>query len=258
MKIWTHTQYMLSWLSGTRIKQVDLLIKRASGMAILHRSMPIFNVPVSWLHAENNQGAEIYIRAARSQSWPMVFLDDVETGLACRIAQKYEALVVLTSTVGGCHVWLRTTHNLDEKKRSQAQRWLAKRTLADKASTSGEHLGRLAGMRNWKRHGVWVNVIRTDAIKHPPWDPTPALQEMEEMQKLLSIRTTDLVSKRTLDAPDQSESAKEWGWILGSLEAGVNPETIYQRLYQRALPRRGSDTERYVRHTLQRAINKSS
>lgn len=258
MEIWTHAWYMLSWLSGAKITHVDLLIKRASGVAILHRSMSILDVPVSWLNAENDQSAEIYIRAARSEAWPLVFLDDVETGLACLIAQKYEALVVLTSTAGGCHVWLKTTRPLDEKERGQAQRWLAKRTQADKASTSGEHFGRLAGMRNWKRQGVWVNVIRTDAIRHPRWNPTTAIQEMEKLQELLPARTTGLASKRIPGAPDQSESAKEWGWVLGSLEAGVNPETVYQHLYQRALPRRGSDTERYARYTLQRALNRLS
>ena len=38
-------------------------------------------------------------------------------------------------------------------------------------SISGEHLGRLAGFKNWKRGGTWVNVLGASCHgRH--WDPT--------------------------------------------------------------------------------------
>lgn len=256
MDDWTHAWYMLSWLAGARIKRVDLLVKRTSGVAIPHRAVSICHVPVPWLNAENDRGAEIYIRTTRGESWPLVFLDDVETNLACRIAQRYDALVVLTSTAGGCHIWLKTTYSLDEQERGQVQRWLAQRAHADRASTSGEHLGRLAGMRNWKRQGVWVNVIRTDSGRRLRWDPTLALREMRELQRLPTGQHAASCPKRESGMPDKSESAKEWGWVCGSLEAGAHPETVFHLLYKHALPRRGRDAERYARRTVQRAIEK--
>jgi hypothetical protein len=67
--------------------------------------------------------------------------------------------VVKTSQEGGCHIWLSCTCNLGEWERHQAQRWLAPLAGADIASTSGEHLGRLAGFKSWKRNGTWVNVV---------------------------------------------------------------------------------------------------
>lgn len=81
----------------------------------------------------------------------LVFLDDLEPSLAVAIARKYAALAVATSPHGGCHLWLGCLQSLSESQRAQAHRWLAQRTGADQASTSCEHLGRLAGFKNWKR-----------------------------------------------------------------------------------------------------------
>ncbi len=73
--------------------------------------------------------------------------------------------MVHTSPDGGCHLWLRLTHALDEHHRYLAQRWLIPKVNADLGSVSGEHLGRLAGTRNWKRASVWVNVVNDALIE---------------------------------------------------------------------------------------------
>lgn len=79
-----------------------------------------------------------------------------------------------TSTQGGFHLWLRLTRALDESQRHLVQRWLIPRLDADLGS--GKHLGRLGGMKNFKRGGVWVNVLRRPSPHARVWDPTPALQ----------------------------------------------------------------------------------
>jgi len=107
----------------------------------------------------NVRRADVYVRPARSRAWPLVFLDDVPLRLAHRIVAKHGALAIETSSAGGCHIWLRTAWPLDEAGRKQAQRWLSIRVGSDPASTSGEHLGRLPGFRNWKRGGPWVNLV---------------------------------------------------------------------------------------------------
>jgi hypothetical protein len=240
-----------------KVDQVDLVIMRASRVVIPHPMISIHALPLPWLKAENANGAEIFIRPARNRKWPLVFLDDVKPGLAYRIAQKYAALAVHTSTAGGCHIWIRTARFLDECERGQAQRWLAQRVGADQASTSGEHLGRLAGMRNWKRQGVWVNIIVPELPGRRSWDPAPAFQPTDRCEKNVrqhcSYHETQRTAPRT---PDQSESGKEWGWVCGMLENGIEQEVVYQRLYQRSIVRRGTDAERYARHTIERAVNR--
>lgn len=247
---------MLNWWTAIGIHRVDLLVRRQTGVTIPHQDLSIHDIPLPWLKAENAHGSEIYLRPERGREWPMVFLDDVETGMACRIAQKYTALVVQTSTVGGCHLWIKTTCSLDETGRCHSQRWLAPRAGSDRASISGEHFGRLAGMRNWKRQGEWVNIIQSQRDDLPCWDPTPALQAVEESKKKHLSRSARLAPKREPGMPDQSESGKEWGWVCGMLEHGIPPETVFHRLYQRASIRRGSDAERYSRHTIHRALNR--
>lgn len=168
-----------------------------------------------------------------------------------RVAQKYAALVVHTSPAGGCHLWLRLTRALDQHQRYLAQHWLIPKLNADIGSVSGEHLGRLAGMRNWKRAGVWVNIVNPDPPRRPAWDPAPALQ----LPSPLPQPMTPPPSRQYDDnGHDNSESAREWGWVCGALEAGLDPKIVYHRLLERTSQRRGRDAQRYAQYTLQRAL----
>ena len=255
MRAHDHTAAMLRFWSQQGISAVDLAVRRASGAMIWHRAEPPGQLPLRWVRAENVRQAEIYIRPARAGTWPMVFLDDVDPGLAQRIAQKYAALVVNTSPAGGCHLWLCLTQALDQAHRYQVQRWLIPQVNADLGSVSGEHLGRLAGLRNWKRGGVWVNVVNPDPRPRPAWDPTPALRSVPPIPR----RTTPQ-PPQPCDHPgtDHSESGNEWGWVCGALAAGIAPEIVYRQLLERASLRRGRDAERYARYTLQRALRHRS
>ncbi len=246
-----HTAAMLRFWSRSGISEVDLAVRRPRGTMIWHRECPPRQLPLGWLRAENVRGAEIYLRPARPQAWPMILLDDVEYRLAQRIAQKYAALIVHTSPLGGCHLWLRLTRALAEHQRYHAQRWLIPKVNADLGSVSGEHLGRLAGTRNWKRGGVWVNVVNPDPPPRPAWDPTPALVPPPPPRGPLTPPPCHPPPDHRTDV---SESGQEWGWVCGALEAGVDPEIVYRRLLDRASPRRGRDAERYARYTLQRAL----
>jgi hypothetical protein len=230
------------WLAG--ITLADLAIRRWDGTMVWHHEISLDDLPLAWARAENSRQAEIYIRPARGHSWPVVLLDDLSVATASRIAHKYDSLVVRTSVEGGCHLWLLCSDVLEEAERGRAQRWLAQRIEADPASTSGEHLGRLAGFKNWKRSGAWVNVL--DASRHNrPW----AAQFSIDHEKPLPSTGRRPVS----GALDSSSSGREWGWICGLLEAGCDATTAYFRLVERARPRRGRDAERYACRTVARA-----
>jgi hypothetical protein len=245
-----HTETLLRWWAGAGIARADLAVRRPDGAMLWQHRCLLDQLPLPWARAQNVRQADVYLRPARGACWPLVFLDDLAPARARRIARTYAALVVHTSPDGGCHLWLRTAFALNESQRGLVQRYLAQRTGADPASVSGEHLGRLAGMKNWKRRGVWVNVLEGTGMPPPPWDPTPALQS-----------TTHHIRQAIAPSPyvpsagsDHSESGREWGWVCGALQAGVPPDWVYRQLLDRAARRRGHDAERYARRTLERAL----
>jgi len=250
MRASEQTYSMLRWWERAGVDRADLALRRADGTMAWHHDRHFHALPLSWARAENVRHADIYIRPARGVSWPLVFLDDVPAVSAAAIARKYAALVVRTSPAGGCHVWLQCATPLAEDERCHAQRWLASRIGADKGSISGEHLGRLAGFRNWKRNGVWVNVIAASELPSP-WNPTDAL----------SNAPADAVAHRPVRpaitvSSDTSPSGKEWGWVCGMLEARLDPALVHARLLEQARSRRGPDADRYASRTLARALRR--
>jgi hypothetical protein len=244
---------MLAWWHDAGIEKADMAVKRPEGAMMWHHRLALDSLPLRWARALNVRRAEVYIRPAREYAWPLVFLDDVVVSLATRIARKYDAMVVETSPLGGCHIWLACDQPLPEEMRRDAQRWLAPTVAADQASISGEHLGRLAGFKNWKRNGTWVNVLA--ASRHGRlWNPIAALPDPQRGHTSLS-RPKHLMQHPT--QPDTSASGREWGWVCGLLEAGYSPSVVYARLVEAARPRRGRDAERYAQRTLRQALERT-
>lgn len=258
MKASEHTEVMLAWWNDRGITRVDLAVRRRDGVVCWQRDRPLESLPLAWARAENLRGAEIYARPARRYAWPLLFLDDVNPLRTGQLASAEDVLVVRTSRGGGCHLWVGCTRPLAEAERAAAQRLLASQVGADLRSTSGEHLGRLAGFRNWKRCGEWVNVLHAGG-RRLPWKaprgsgPPPTGR--------LSPSTAARAAERpgpTADGqgPDQSESGREWGWVCGRLEAGASPEWVIDRLVERATPRRGRDARRYAVRTVTCALDR--
>jgi hypothetical protein len=245
MRAADHTQAMLDWWAATGVDRVDLAVRRASGAMLWQRDRPIVSLPLAWARAENAQQSDIYARPARGRSWPLILVDDVALGRADAVAREVEAFLVETSPAGGCHVWLRCDRALAEDARRRVQRaWLV-RLGGDPGSVSGEHLGRLAGFKNWKRGGCWVNVraaaqgrpwLAVDDPHTPP--PSPAAPTRPPGR----------------DGPrDTTPSGHDWAWVCTRLERGHALDAIYTQLVDRARLRRGADAERYAQRTLEHA-----
>ena len=248
MRASDQTRAMLRWWHDAGVHRADLAVRRPDGVMAWHLGRHLQDLPLPWARAENVRHADVYIRPARGDPWPLVLLDDVPGDAAARVAYKYAALVIRTSLPGGCHIWLRCAAALHENERFHAQRWLASRVGADRGSVSGEHLGRLAGFRNWKRAGVWVNLVAAYEDL-PPWNPTAALIDLPS-EKLNS----DPPSAGPPSGYDTTPSGTEWGWVCGMLEAGFHPSVVHARLVEHARPRRGPDAERYASRTIARAL----
>jgi hypothetical protein len=241
-----HTRAMLQWWADAGVDRADLAVRRSSGAMLWHQGRPLEALPIAWARAENAQQADIYIRPARGAAWPLVFVDDVAIDHAQALVAEVDALLVDTSPAGGCHVWIRCDRALTEDERQRAQRAWVARLDADPGSVSGEHLGRLAGFKNWKRGGSWVNV-RAASHADRPW----------------SVVNDSTVTRRARPSPtrppgtdagrDTSPSGHDWAWVCTLLEHHHDPNTIYRRLVDRARPRRGPDAERYAQRTLDHA-----
>jgi len=163
-----HTDKMLLWWRGVGVDHIDIAVRCArpsedDGRStwLWHRAVPLADLSslLPWTRALNACGSDVYACPARGSNWPGVFLDDLPKANALHLTTRYQALCVHTSPAGGCQLWLRCQQSLDEKARYHLQKHLASLLDADPGSVSGEHLGRLAGYRNWKRCGPWVNVL---------------------------------------------------------------------------------------------------
>jgi hypothetical protein len=246
---------MLAGWAAAGVDQADLAVRRPDGAMLWQRSRALGLLPMAWLRAANVACAEVYIRPARGGAWPLLFLDDVAVTVALEVLRCHGGLAVQTSPAGGCHLWLPCTRPLEEADRCRAQRWLAQRFGADPASVSGEHLGRLAGFKNWKRSGCWVNVLDCRM------DPAKAL---DIPQQILAAGKTDPSGRASTDRPpssnrvggDTSPSGVEWGWVCRMLEAGMDPDRVIRELVTLAWSRRGEDSERYARRTVEKAMVK--
>jgi hypothetical protein len=242
-----HTQAMLHWWAGAGIHRVDLAVRRSTGAMLWHRALAVDALPLAWARAENAQHADIYSRPARGHAWPLVFVDDVAVDRAQAVARVVDALLVETSPAGGCHVWLRCDRVLTEDDRMRVQRGWVARLDGDPGSVSGEHLGRLAGFKNWKRGGCWVNVLRA-SDSDAPW---PVADGLTTIPRPLTSPTRP----RGRDGlRDTTPSGQDWAWVCTRLELGHPPDTIYTRLVDRVRPRRGPDAERYAQRTLEHAL----
>lgn len=250
-----HTETMLAAWRSARVDRADLALRQPTGTMLWQAGLALEDLPLAWARAENAHGADVYIRPARGLDWPMIFLDDLAPAVAEQTARDYGGLALLTSPAGGCHLWLPCEQALGEAERHQVQRSLAGRLGGDPGSVSGEHLGRLAGFKNWKRGGCWVNVVfqpRGAPGAVPLMLPAEALKGSPRPRS----RTPAPCASGIPSGRDSSPSGQEWGWVCRMLERGCPPEDVYDQLVEMARVRRGDDAERYARRTVERAVAK--
>lgn len=195
-----------------------------------------------WVRFMNSAGADIYIRPQRDSSHSLIFLDDIPLSKARRISQKYGSCVIETSP-SNTQVWVSTTTSLTKNERKQAQYHLGLLGYTDPASVSGDHLGRVCGMKSQK-HGCWVNYIcGTDGDRYHP----------HPVQKSESLPPRGGVCLELLKNKLTSQSEKEFGWVLHQLRNGIPKKTISNDLENRAAIRGKRNPAPYVQRTIANA-----
>jgi len=214
-----------------------------------------------WIKYENANGSDIYFRPHKDAAQPVIFLDDVPVGSALKVAKKYTACVVETST-NNTQVWLATDKRLNKDRRKIAQRFLKDKGYTDPGSISGDHLGRLCGVKSLK-HKTWVNLLKASIVK--PYCPvinfsSPIADCSENFYgknigaptKFIDINGGLCASKLT--GCDKSASGQEWGWVLGMLRNNMDPNSVEELLTNAASGRDKKNAANYACHTVKKAI----
>lgn len=224
---------------------------------------------VPWIRYENAHGSDIYFRPHKNNDHAVIFLDDVPYGDAMKIAKKYTACIVETSK-NNTQIWLEINRPVDKLSRKSIQVSLKNKGFSDPASISGDHLGRLCGMKSQK-HNTWVNLV--SATRGQPYKPTIENGNTIQISPLMQYENkADYNNKNLLTAPqfnnkwgacalikssgkDTSQSGKEFGWVLGMLRKGYDYSTIADKLLHEVLKRNKKYPQIYVKRTINNAIN---
>ena len=112
-----------------------------------------------WTRFMNSKGGDVYVRPHGEISHGVIFLDDLPVDKAIQVSKKYASCIVCTSE-NNTQVWLATDRKLSKAERKFVQSWMRSVGYTDPGSISGDHLGRLCGVRSQKRN-CWVNLIET-------------------------------------------------------------------------------------------------
>ncbi len=111
MRARDHTDRMLAWWQEVGIDHADLALRRPGDVWVWHRAVSISQLPrfLPWARAENVRRAEVYARPARGSSWPVVFLDDLQTTSTAASSTTPDPAAVRTQSA---------THAISSIKRS--------------------------------------------------------------------------------------------------------------------------------------------
>jgi len=281
MKPMDQIQKFLKWFSHQGVNAFDIHIRKpmnpnedyktgkwiwlnqnenVSAEYIQNRLLP-------WIKYENSKGSDIYFRPYKDGIHAVIFLDDVPIDKALKVAKKYTSCVVETSC-NNTQIWLAIDNPLDKNDRKLAQKFLKNKGFTDSGSISGDHLGRLCGVKSQK-HSSWVNLIKTSIIK--PYSPTIENDEIHlfpPTESITSVNNTERMNKQRIEnkiggqcalkvlspGNDTSASGKEFGWVLGMLRNGIDHVRVKEKFLYEANKRKKVNAEKYVEYTLQKAI----
>jgi len=193
---------------------------------------------LKWCRFKNMRGSDIYIRPHRHKDQPILFLDDLDIKSSTKVSQKYTSLVVQTSA-NNTQMWIVTDHALNQANRLRAQRYISNLGYSDKGSISGEHLGRLCGVKSQKRN-CWVNlIIDSSKRKYPP-----------------KLELSPSFSRRGACAynnSNHSESEVEFIEVLKKIRKGIPLYEIELWLTQKAEHRGKRQSQKYTQRTIEKA-----
>jgi hypothetical protein len=233
---------------------------------------------LAWAGVENTRKqANVYIRPVPAIAHPWLFLDDLPESVARKIAGKYAALVIETTSAactGGeanCQIRLLAFRDLNSKERYAIQSALVMLLQAgDPASTAGDKWGRLVGFKNRKSgRESWTNLLANTLQSRPAFDPEQILKTEKTGSGFSRPLGGPWSCKQTTNAPQPvsksssfggGDSTKEFAFACHSLRAGKPKDDVIRLVAEHALERGKRPTaaaaERYAVKTVTAAENR--
>lgn len=263
--MWADLKKQLAWFEKIGVDKFNFSVLTARGM--INHSLPRPSGQVlaggGWGWVKNREGLNVYLRASLGIDQPVIFLDDLQEGMAAAVARKYNALVLETSK-NNHQVWIQTDQNLSVEQRFNVQKLVAAKVGADPGSTSGDHFGRAAGFFNRKpgRENWPVRVVV--ATTHCQPLNIGLLEQNSSKPEAKPKQTHPLPAGRGECASGVAlaggdESRREFGWACGWLRAGRDVEEGVRRLAARAAGRGKRQemgaAEKYARQTFKKAAS---
>lgn len=211
----------------------------------------------------------VYITSSKSEPQSILLMDDL-TLEQCRDVSDGRMHMIVETSPGKHHLWLATSRPVSVDERYKCQVVLQRKYSGDAGSVSGDHLGRLCGVKNTKYNDVWVNLINVvfdgrranvDALisMYNEVTPTrggghmPLPLECVQVASQIQVGHAGFVQ----GSIGQDQSRKEWGWALAYLRSGRSLDEGVLSLAQRALDRKKHSSfslcEKYARRTFQKA-----
>jgi len=200
-----------------------------------------------WTKFMNSKGGDIYIRPHGESKHGVIFLDDLSLDKAIQVSKKYAACVVCTSKKN-TQVWLATEKELSKVERKAAQSWMRSVGYTDPGSVSGDHLGRLCGVRSQKRD-CWVNLTTTTYGKR--YAPKLESPFPSPLGKARASHSSSEETRGLSQPPSPSEN--EFGWVMGALKHGVPIINVINQLTDRAKRRGKRLPDHYAKRTVMHA-----
>ncbi|MES9892221.1 MAG: DNA-primase RepB domain-containing protein [Candidatus Thiodiazotropha sp.] len=263
MKAIDHTEKQIKWFVDVGVDLFDVAVRYHNGRMAWHRGVTesTLKLYLPWARSANawksyeNPGADVYIRPARGEGWPILFFDDVPDWVIAEVPEAdIPMLAVRTSREGGHHLWVHCDRKLCERDRYLWQRALHDTLQADPCSVSGEHLGRLAGVKNRKRGDEWVNVVYSYVTGEPlHLAATPPGASLRPNINQPDTPREGGAVVHLSGSRDSSDSGREWGYVCGALEHGADEDVVMADLEERARRRGKPNPAYYARTTVQKA-----
>jgi hypothetical protein len=256
---------LAEWMraTGTEVEVAALLRDQSTG----EEKGGVRLIQPGEARAANRAGHCIFIRPKRGDAQTCIMLDDLDTAAVADITSRWRCAVVETSA-DNYQAWIALTRPATEDERKRVQRVVGAGYGADRGSNSGDHYGRCPGFVNNKPgRAKFVSrlsqaaergkLLDVDAVLRQ--EPAAPVTRYQSARAALTFPRRPASAHRTSQAGgDSSESGREWGWVMGSLESGMSPTEVEARLAEHAETRRGKDATRYAAQTVGAALKKVS
>lgn len=223
-----------------------------------------------WMSAVEELGQGFHIRPARfcgktKKDWPVIFIDlDTSMGVGLGAIGLWQSIVVETS-LNHYQAWIAVSQSLAEYERYLLQCVVSDLVGETRASTSGEHFGRMPGSLNFKPD--YANSpprCRVIAESDPDVEPLPAafLLPTSSTVTQSSIRATDNIRKlRGFELGDKSQSGQDFKVAINMLRKHADSPFIdnikadlFKRLVDSASARGKPSPVDYVTRTIGAAV----